>query len=225
MKISRTIALMLLIASSVFAEDKYPLTMAGVFTEGKIDSLRKPDEMYHSGDYDCTRGDEHNAPECHTTLEWAQLDAIGGTPNKIVFTLADGSQVGVQSPTIHKLPGFIECRPETDVIFCYLYFEFLKRQDVRLTRRTQYGQTEVLSSEQYAAAQAAKHHQLFGNGNTMTLTFRYKLKGKPKAGFQGIELDKTSCVEDQGTNSCRSVLDVLNPRGNGYVVGAKVAAQ
>jgi len=106
-----------------------------------------------------------------------------------------------------------------------LYFEFLTRQQVNVTRQTQYGQSEALSSQEVAAAEAARHRQLFGNGNTMTLAFRYKLKGKPNAGFQRIELDKTSCVEDHGTNHCSGVLEVLNARGNGYVVGAKVEAQ
>ena len=220
-----TIASMLLIAGSVSAEDKYPLTMTAVFTAGKIDNLHKADEMYHSGDYDCTRGDEHNAPECHTVLEWAELDAISGTPDKVVFSLADGSQVGVHSRTIHKIPGFIECSPSTQVVFCNLYFEFLTRQNVNVTRQTQYGQSEVLSSQEFAAAADARHRQLFGNGNTMTLSFRYKLKGKPNTGFQRIELDKTSCVEDHGTNHCSGVLEVLNARGNGYIVGAKVEAQ
>jgi hypothetical protein len=71
MRVSRPIVLMLLMVASVLAEDKYPLSMTAVFTPGKIATLHKADEMYHSGDYDCARGDEHNAPECHTVGEWA----------------------------------------------------------------------------------------------------------------------------------------------------------
>ncbi len=196
--------------------------MTAVFTKGKIAPLHKPDEMYHAGDYDCTRGDENNAPECHTLTEWAQLDAIGGTPDTVVFTLADGSQVGVQSISIHKIPGFVACGAGTPVIFCNLYFEFLNRQQVSPERRSKYGQTESLSSEEYGAAVRAREKELFGNGNTMTLVFRYKLKGKAKEGFQRIEIDKSSCVQEDGVNYCAPVLDVLNAQGNGYLVGDKV---
>jgi len=213
------------LAIPAFAGDKYPLTMTAVFTKGKSVLLHKPDEMYHSGDYDCTRGDEHNAPECHTTLEWAEMDSLAGAPDTLVFTLSDGSQVGVHSPTIHKIKGFIECNAGTPIIFCDLFFEFLERQQVKSSRTSKYGQTEFISAEEHAAATEARNHQLFGDGNTMTLSFRYKLKGKPKDDFQRIEIDKSSCVTNEdGVNHCAGVLDILNPRGNGYVIGDKIGS-
>ena len=222
MKLLVAFLLTLLPAASAFGSNDYSLTMTAVFTKGEIASTHSPNEMYHAGDYDCTRGDENNAPECHTLVEWAQLDAIGGTPNIVVFTMADGSQVGVQSTTIHKIPGFLECGPGTEVIFCNLYYEFLKRQQVNLLRRNRYGQTESLPSEEYDAAVKAKEKELFGTGKTMTLTFRYKLKGKPKDGFQRIEIDKSSCVLEDGVNNCEAIPEVLNARANGYFAGEKV---
>jgi hypothetical protein len=58
----------------------------------------------------------------------------------------------------------------------------------------------------------------------MTLTFRYKLKGKPENGFQRIELDKKSCVTgDAGTNYCdKGIISMMNRRGDGYIVGDTV---
>jgi hypothetical protein len=218
-------AFLLLLGTLAFAGDKYPLTMKAVFTKGKIS---KPDrgEMYHSGDYDCTQGDEHNAPDCRTITEWAELDSIGGEPDTIVFTMADGSQVGVQSTTIHKIPGYIECSPASSIIFCSLYFEFLERQQVSLTKTSPYGQTEFLSAEEHAAAQDARNRELFADGNTMTLTFRYKLKGRPQDGFQRIEIDKTSCVVRDLVNHCDAGLThLLNARGDGYVLQGKLASK
>src|SRR5438067_4707866 len=150
--------------------------MTAVFTEGKSVLLHNSGEMYHVGDYDCAPGDEHNAPECHTILEWAEMDSLAGIPDTILFTLADGSQVGVSSSTIHKIPGYIECSPGASIIFCNLYFEFLGRQQIVPLRKSKYGQTEYLSGAEYTAASEARHLELFGGGNTMTLTFRYKLK-------------------------------------------------
>ena len=207
-----------------FGADKYPVKMTAVFTKGKSEILHKSDEMYHNGDYDCTRGDVNNAPECHTILEWAQMDALAGTPDTVVFTLADGSQVGVHGPTMRKINGFVECHPGTSIIFCDLFFEFLERQQVSMTKTSKYGQIEFISAEEHAAAIEARHRELFGDGNTMTLYVRYKLKGKPKDGFQRIELDKSSCVTDEhGTNQCAGVLEILNPRGSGYMIGDRVA--
>ena len=93
MKILSAFLWSLLAISSGFVNNDYPLTMTAVFTKGQIAPLHGADKMYHAGDYDCTRGDENNAPECHTLTEWAALDAIGGTPDTIVFTMADGSQI------------------------------------------------------------------------------------------------------------------------------------
>ena len=180
----------LLVIGSSFAGD-YPLTMTAVFTKGEMSHRHDTSKMYHAGDYDCTRGDENNAPECHTLLEWADLDAIGGTPDTVVFTLADGSQVGVQTVTVNKVPGFAECRPSSDYIFCSLYYELMS------------------------------HHPV-GEGRTFTANFRYKLRGGPKNGLQRIEVDKSSCVTERGTNFCTPALEVMNPRGNSYVVGVKV---
>ena len=216
--------LLLALGIPVFAGDKYSLTMTGVFTQGKGALLHNSSEMYHNGDYDCAPGDEHNAPECHTTLEWAEMDSIAGIPDTIVFTLADGSQVGVSSTTIHKIPGYIQCSAGSSIIFCNLYFEFLERQQFSMLRKSKYGQTESMSAEEYSAASKARHRELFGDGNTMTLTFRYKLKGKPENGFQRIELDKGSCVTGEyGTNNCdKGIISIMNSRGDGYVVGDTV---
>lgn len=217
-------ALLLALGIPAFAGDNYPLTMTGVFTKGRLLRSSLHETTYTSGDYECTSGDEHNAPTCHTIAEWAQLDSIGGIPDTIVFTMADGSKVGVHSLTVHKIPGYIECTPSVSHIFCNLYFEFLGRQQISMLRQTKYGQTESMSSEEYAAAEEARHRELFGAGNTMTLTFRYKLKGKPENGFQRIELDKKSCVTgDAGTNYCdKGIISIMNRRGDGYIVGDTV---
>lgn len=191
MKILTAFLWPLLVVSYSFAGGDYPLTMTAVFTKGEMSHLHDGEKMYHAGDYDCTRGDENNAPECHTLTEWAEMDAIGGTPDTVVFTLADGSQVGVQTVTVHKVPGFAECRPSSDYIFCSLYYELLT-------------------------------HQQSGEGKTITVNFRYKLRGGPKNGFQKIEVDKSSCVTERSTNFCTPALEVLNRRGNSYQIGMKV---
>ncbi|MBZ5574584.1 MAG: PEGA domain-containing protein [Acidobacteriia bacterium] len=215
-----------LIAVPALVAENYPLTITGVFTNGNSALLYRG-QMYHSGDYDCTRGDENNAPECHTVSEWAQLESLAGTPSTVVFTLADGSQVGVQSEAVNKIPGFIECGAGTPIIFCELYFEFLGRQQVNRMRKSQYGQTEFMSAEEYEATSEARRRELFGNGNTMTLTFRYRLNGDTVDGFQRIEVDKSSCNTDEHkVNHCEGghVLHVLNSRGDGYLVGQRVTA-
>ena len=217
--------LVLLFSFSNFAFADYPLTMTAVYTRGQSAVLHDPKEMFHSGDYDCTRGDANNAPECHTLLEWAEMEAIAGTPDTVVFTLADGSQVGVQTHTMNKIPGFLECAPYSEIIFCSLYFEFLTRQQqVPRERVNKYGQTESLSTQEMIAAEEARRKELFGDGNTMTLTFRYRLKGGPKDHFQKIEIDRSSCTEEHGVNHCSSIPEALNARANGYFVGDKVDA-
>jgi hypothetical protein len=65
--------------------------------EGKIKPTRT---TYHSGDYDCTDGDEHNGPVCHTPLEWAELDSIAGTPERV-----DGLQIELDKK--HQLTGLV----------------------------------------------------------------------------------------------------------------------
>lgn len=117
-----------MLIGSAIAGDKYPLTMTAVLTPGTITN-GYGHATYHSGNYDCTKGDEHNAPICHTPEEWAELDRIGGTPDTVLFTLADGSKVGVQSVTVNKRSGYIECIPTAQVIFCNLYFELLARKE------------------------------------------------------------------------------------------------
>ena len=200
--------------------------MTAVFTKGHSVNFSK-DATFQSGDYYCTKGDENHAPECHTLQDWASRDAIGGEPSTVVFTLADGSQVGVQSETVKKIPGFIVCGVGTPVIFCNLYVDFLTRQQVNPSKKTQYGQTEYMTGDELQAAQEARTHELFGNGSTMTLTYRYKLKGKPQDGFQRIEVDKATCVTDEhNVNLCttQDVTHLLNPRGDGYVLNSKIDA-
>lgn len=225
----RTAALIAFFLSAVAltsAGDKYPLTMTAVFTKGHSVNLSK-DATFQSGDYRCTKGDENHAPECHTLEEWAGMDSIAGEPDTVVFTLADGSQVGVQSRTVKKIPGFIVCDAGSDVIFCDLYFDFLTRQQINPTKKTPYGQTEYMSGDEMQVAQEARNRALFGNGKTMSLTYRYKTKGKPQDGFQRIEVDKGSCFTDENNiNHCasQSVTHLLNPKGDGYVLNSKVDA-
>jgi hypothetical protein len=198
---------------SVFAADRYPLTMTAVFTEGKITNPTRT--TYRSGDYDCTSGDEHNAPVCHTTLEWAEMDGIGGSPNTVVFTLEDGSTVNVQSMTLTKIPDYIECAPSANVIFCSLYFELLGRTQISPLKPSQYGQTVQMSPKEYDSATEARHLQLFGNTNRMTASFQYRLRGRPaKDGFQRIEIDPHSCIKPIFCNA--GFARMLNPRGDGY---------
>ncbi len=214
------IALLLALTGSALAGSKYPLTMTAVFTEGKIANPTRT--TYHSGDYDCTEGDEHNAPVCRTLLEWAELDSMGGTPTTVEFTLEDGAKVGVQSQTLTKVPGYIECGPGTSVIFCALYFDLLGRTMVEMRKPARYGQSEYMSADEYQAATRARRAELFGDKKSMTVRFRYRLKGKPeKDDFQRIEVDPSSCTTDShGTNSCRAGNDshLFNARGDGYYV-------
>jgi hypothetical protein len=204
------------------AGDEYSLTMTGVFTKGKGAALEEPN-MYQVGEYECTHGSENSAPECHTVSEWAQMDMIAGLPERVVFTMADGSQVGVQGESMHRIPGFISCGAGEFIVFCHLYFEFLERQQVDMVTKTKYGQTEFMSTQEHTAALEAKQRELFGAGNTMTLTFRYRLKGVPEGGFQQIEIDKESCVTGEyGINHCHSIPEALNSRGNSYAVGDHV---
>ncbi len=203
-----TLALLTLaLAGSAFAGEKYPLTMTAIFAKGKITHVTRT--TYHSGDYDCTDGDEHNAPVCHTSLEWAQLDAIGGTPDTVQFTLADGVTVGVQSTTVTKIPGYVGCRVGTPVIFCDLYFKLLGMTQAPMQKPGKFGQVEWMSTEEAMAAQDALTKKLFGTGNQMKVTMPYKLKGKPdKSGFQRIEVEGL----DKG------ITHILNPLGDGYYV-------
>jgi hypothetical protein len=195
-------------ALQVFAADKYPLTMTAVFTEGKARESSRT--AYHSGDYDCTTGDEHYAPVCHTPLEWAELESVGGTPNTVAFTLEDGARVGVQSDTVINIHDYVKCMPTSNVVFCTLYFEMLAATQVSIEKAAKYGQTVVLSSEEYTAAIAAKHRELFGDRNVMTVHFRYRLKGKAeKDRFQRIEVDPHICP------SCKLV-HLMNSHGDGY---------
>jgi hypothetical protein len=105
-------ALMLALALSATGADKFPLTMNAVFTKGHTGDASK-DATYSSDDYRCTKGDENHAPECQTVTEWAMLDSVAGTPDTVVFTMADGTVVKVQPRTVKKLPGYIVCDPGT----------------------------------------------------------------------------------------------------------------
>jgi hypothetical protein len=149
-------------------------------------------------------------PVCRTILEWTELDSIGGTPDAVVFTLEDGSKVGVHSLTVNKIADYIECSPATSVIFCSLYFEMLDATEVSTEKAAKYGQSVLLSPEEYMAASKAQHLKLFGPKNVMTVHFRYRLKGKvEKDGFQRIEIEPSICPP------CKRV-HLSNPRGDGY---------
>lgn len=194
----RPFVLMVMVFSA-FAGDKYPLTMTAVFTKGTVTNPART--TYHSGDYDCTAGDEHHSPDCRTSLEWAQLDRIGGVPDIVVFTLSGGSRIGVHSLTVNKIPDYIECSPYgvADVIFCALYRE--------MQRATLVGGN--------LAAIDARQRELFGGKNEMTVAFHYRLKGKvEKDGFQRIEVDPHAC------SSC-NLVHLLNPHGDGYYMAIK----
>lgn len=206
MKRSLVLAVVLL-ESLAFAGDKYPLTMTAIYTEGGITQSTKT--TFHDGDYDCIDGDEHNAPICHTASEWARLDAISGTPSTVLFTMADGSQAGVQSVTVAKVPGFIECNIGTHILFCDVYFALLETTLPDYQKKGQLGQTAWMSVEEMKTAASALHQKLFGNGHQMQATFHYKLKGKAtKEGFQRIEVE--------GVKS--DLTHLFNPLGDGYMV-------
>jgi hypothetical protein len=225
MRLKLTIAIFAA-ALSALAGDKYPLTMTATFTEGK---MREPArELFHADGYDCTDGDEHNGPVCRTPLEWDQMNAVGGRPDVVVFTLADGAVVGVHSLTVkkNKIPGYIECFPAVNVTFCALYFEMSGKTLVDIDAPAGYGQTVRMSAEEMVAAFAAVHRTLFGDGNVMTARFRYRLKGKAeKDGFQHIEVDPSDChlsfpnvslLFGVHLRPCDADVHLMNPRGDGY---------
>ena len=202
-------------SSSAFGKDKrkYPLTMTAEFSEGKS-GARTP-TPYHSGDYDCTAGDEHNAPTCHTASEWMELALIGGTPDTVIFTMEDGAQVGVQSiaamqsQTMNKLPDHLTCPGRNATIFCNLYDE-LKRMVPPPEKSGPFGQEP--SQEEFMVAYQARHRELFGDKNLMTVRFSYRLKGKVESdGFQHVEVDPKVC------QFCSLVIWKFgNARGDGY---------
>lgn len=161
------------LCSAVSAQSgKYPLTMTAVYTAEH--SVSRTETTYRDGEYSCTAGDEHNAPICKTDAEWSEQDAKTGIPATALFTLADGSRIGVQDDTYHREKGFMRCtalsqdgvefkgygRSVGDSIFCQLLGH--------MTYMTRSG-------------------QLKSGG---TATFHYKMKGKPKDGYQFVEVEE-----------------------------------
>ncbi len=212
-KLIAAIAITLALTSSAFAGEKYPLTMTAIYTEGHNRPYEQQEKHdYTSGDYECTAGDEHNAPDCRTSTEWAELERIGGTPTTVLFTMADGVQIGVQSASVNKVYE-ITCSPGVSIIFCDVYYKLMETTQISFLKTDKYGQT--VGSETAMAEQAALKKKLFGNGDTMKVTIHYKLIGKPdKNGFQRIE------VEGLGKEAAH--LDrILNPLGDGYYVKSK----
>jgi hypothetical protein len=199
-----------------FAGEKYPLAMSVVYTKGKSESSLAKDATYQSGDFYCTRGTENSAPVCHTVMEWAELDAVGGTPDTAVFTLSDGTTVKVQSNSVTKLSGYVICFPGSAIIFCSLYYDLIGIALPPMSRTvvvSGYKQTIPLTAEEMDPA----NKKLFGNGNSFTVTIPYKLKGKvDKRGFQPIEVDVDSLPPDN--NSPRS----KGPLRGGYLVEPSV---
>jgi hypothetical protein len=116
---------------------------------------------YRDGEYRCTAGDEHNAPICKTDAEWFEQDEMTGTPETALFTLTDGSHVAVQSNVYHHNEGFLVCKDDvSESIFCHLLSEL---------------------------------HYMTSSGKLKsggTVTFHYKMKGKPKNGHQFIEVQE-----------------------------------
>ena len=201
------IAITLALVGSAFAGEKYPLTMTAIYTPGHNRPELQEKTTYHSGDYDCTEGDEHNAPDCHTAMEWAQLHRIGGTPDTVLFTMTDGVQIGVQSVSVNKVYE-ITCSPGVSNIFCDVYYKLLESTQVNPAAMVdRFGQP--LSAGAYLAKVDALKKERFGNGDTMTVSIPYKLTGKPdKNGFQRIEVKGV----DKG------ITHLLNPLGDGYYV-------
>jgi hypothetical protein len=205
---AKILALLVIAASTAFAGDKYPLTMTAVYTEGHNRPDTMPKHDYTSGDYECTEGDDTHTPDCRTSSEWAELERIGGTPDTVLFTMADGAQVGVQSASVEKVYD-TTCGVGTPIIFCDLYFKMLGMTLASSQQQGQFGQVIWMKAEEAQAAQSALHKKLFGNGNQMQVTMHYRLKGKPdKNGFQRIEVEGA----DKG------ITHILNPLGDGYCV-------
>src|SRR5208337_4337560 len=125
-KLIAAIAITLALISSAFAGEKYPLTMTAIYTKGHNRPYEQQEKHdYTSGDYECTKGDEHNAPDCRTSVEWAELERIGGTPDMVLFTMADGVQIGVQSVSVNKVYE-ITCSPGVSIIFCDVYYKLME---------------------------------------------------------------------------------------------------
>jgi hypothetical protein len=195
---------MLALALPATGADKFPLTMNAVFTKGHTGDASK-DATYSSDDYRCTKGDENHAPECQTVTEWAMLDSVAGTPDTVVFTMADGTVVKVQPRTVKKLPGYIVCDPGTGlnlpgyqvgVYYCDVYFALLEKVNatspVSRTEIVSGSKQEVqMSPAEMMAATEANTKKLFGNGNSFTVAIPYRLKGKPDkhTGMQAVEVD------------------------------------
>ncbi len=201
------IAITLALVGSAFAGEKYPLTMTAIYTKGHNRPYEQQEKYdYTSGDYECTKGDEHNAPDCRTSVEWAELERIGGTPDMVLFTMADGVQIGVQSVSVNKVYE-ITCSPGVSIIFCDVYYKLMEMTQANVLKTDKYGQT--VDPETAMAEQDALTKKRFGNGDTMKVTIPYKLKGKPdKNGFQRIEVEGV----DKG------ITHILNPLGDGYYV-------
>ena len=202
------IALFTILVSQAIAGEKYPLTMTAVYTRGHILPGTMPKHDYTSGDYECTAGDDTHAPDCRTILEWAKLDSISGIPDTVLFTMADGVQVGVQSSSVNKVYD-TTCSPGDFIIFCDIYYNLLGMTQAPMQKPGPFGQVVWTTTEESVAAQKSLDKKLFGNGNQMQVSFRYKLKGKPdKNGFQRIEVSGI----DSGTTHD------LNPLGDGYYI-------
>jgi hypothetical protein len=98
---------LVLCAAASAQSHKYPLSMTAVYTEAH--SISRTQTTYRDGEYSCTPGDEHNAPVCKTDAEWATQDAMTGVPATALFTLDDGSHIGVQDDVYHREKGFLRC--------------------------------------------------------------------------------------------------------------------
>ncbi len=152
-------ALVALCTAASAQSGKYPLTMTAVYTGGH--PVSRTETTYRDGEYRCTAGDEHNAPICKTDAEWAEQDEMTGIPDTALFTLADGSHIGVQDNVYHHNEGFLKCEGGlSESIFCHLL------------------------SEMRCMANSGK---LKSGG---TATFHYKMKGKPKNGYQFVEVEE-----------------------------------
>jgi hypothetical protein len=152
-------ALVALCTAASAQSGKYPLIMTAVYTAGH--PVSRTETTYRDGEYRCTAGDEHNAPICKTDAEWYEQDQMTGIPDTAIFTLADGSHIGVQDNVYHLNEGFLRCKEDVyESIFCRLL------------------------SEMHFMANSGK----LKSGSTAT--FHYKMKGKPKNGYQFVEVEE-----------------------------------
>jgi hypothetical protein len=87
---------------AAFAKKKprliYDHTATMVYHAAKVRNLIEGrTDLYHAGEYTCTPGDEHYAPDCRTYTDWFVTEAVSYTE----ITLDDGTEIVVtDSPSL-----------------------------------------------------------------------------------------------------------------------------